>query len=57
MKVKKNKMGWFVFTLLITVGYIGLMIYQLINKDFDHMNLIMILFVIESLTNCIEKKQ
>jgi uncharacterized membrane protein len=56
MKIKQNKMGWFIFTLVITLGYFGLMIYQLINKDFDPMNLIMVLFVIDSLMNCIEKK-
>ncbi|MBQ6283057.1 MAG: hypothetical protein IJK66_05990 [Bacilli bacterium] len=56
MKIKKNKIGWLIFTLVITLGYFGLMIYQLINKNFDPMNLIMILFVIDSLLNCIEKK-
>ena len=56
MKIKEKKLGWFIFTLIITIGYIGLMIYQIINKDFDPMNLIMILFVIDSLANCLEKK-
>ena len=49
MKIKKNKIGWLIFTLVITLGYFGLMIYQLINKNFDPMNLIMILSVIDSL--------
>ena len=56
MKIKKNRMGWFIFTIVITLGYIGLMIYQITNKNFDPMNLIMVLFVIDSLANCIEKK-
>ena len=56
MKIKEKKLGWFIFTLIITLGYIGLMIYQIIHKDFDPMNLIMILFVIDSLANCFEKK-
>ncbi len=56
MKIKKDKMGWFVFTLIVTLGYIGLMIYQLINKNFDPMNIIMVLFAVEGFSNCIEKK-
>ncbi len=56
MKIKKDKKGWLIFTLIITFGYFALMIYQLIKKDFDPMNIIMILFVIDSLMNCIEKK-
>jgi len=56
MKIKKNKIGWFIFTLIVTLGYIGLMIYQLINNSFDPMNLIMFLFATEGFSNCIEKK-
>ena len=56
MKIKKKMMGWFIFSLVVTLGYIGLMIYQIVNKDFDPMNLIMILFAIESFALCLEKK-
>lgn len=56
IKIKKKRMGWFIFVLIVTLGYIGLSVYQLINNDFDPLNLIMILFVIDSFANCIEKK-
>ena len=56
MKIKKKMMGWFIFSLVVTLGYIGLMIYQITNKDFDPMILIMILFAIESFALCIERK-
>ena len=57
MKIKKKMMGWFIFSLIVTLGYIGLMIYQIINGDFDPMNIIIVLFVAESFAFCIEKKK
>lgn len=55
MKVKANKKVWLVFTIIILVGYVGLSIYQLINKEFDALNLFGIIFMIDSIINCIEK--
>lgn len=56
MKIKENKKVWFIVAVIVIIGYIGLCIYQIINKDFDPMHLVIILLVIESLMNCIEKK-
>ena len=56
MKIQKKMFGWFIFSIIVTLGYIGLMIYQIINKDFDPMNIILALFAIESFSLCLEKK-
>ena len=57
MKIRKGRMGWFIFTLVVLVGFIGLMIYQLINHDFDPTNPVLAIFVGDSLMSCIEKKK
>lgn len=55
MKLKKGKLTWLIITILIILGYIGLSIYQLMNSDFDPLNLIMLIFMGDSVLNCFEK--
>lgn len=56
MKIKKNRVVMLVISILLALGYAGLSIYQLINSDFDPLNLIMLIFIGDAIFNCFEKK-
>jgi len=56
MKVKKGSMVWLVISILTAIACIALSIYQLINSDFDPLNLIILIFVGDAIFNCFEKK-
>lgn len=55
MKIKKNRLVILVISILLAIGYIALSIYQLFNGDFDPINLILLIFIGDSIVNCFEK--
>ena len=56
MQIKKGRLAWLVISILVAIGYIAISIYQLINNDFDSLNLIMLIFIGDAIFNCFEKK-
>lgn len=57
MKVKKGSVVWLIISILTAIACIALSIYQLINRDFDPLTLIILIFVGDAIFNCFEKKE
>lgn len=51
MKIKKGDKKWFFISLVVLIGFIGLLIYQLVNGDFSWLDIVFdILMVIVMLS-------
>lgn len=55
MKIKKGKMGWFIFSILIIIGFVVLSIYQLVKGGLNPTNLLMLALSMANIEHFVEK--
>lgn len=56
MKIKEGKKFLFILSLIVVLGCVGLIIYQIINKDLDALSFITLVLGMDCLGNSLEKK-